>query len=441
MDRREFLNTAMAGAGLALLPGAVLPAATASDAKLHVALIGHGKQGQVLFNAMRNIPGLHFQAVCDIWDYNRKGAAGHVRALQRHLPTSYEDIDELLATEKGLDAAIIATPDFWHAQHTVKCLEAGLHVYCEKVMSNTLEGARTMVQAVEKSGKLCQIGYQRRSNPRYLYTLDQLFNGLRIFGQIVNVRGQWYRSLNSSKEALWNPRVVIKPDILNRYGFKDMRQFMNWRYFRDLSGGLILDLGSHHIDVFNWFLGSTPKSVCAFGSNDYFKEREHFDNLMAVFEYDTPQGILRACEQVVTASPGTGGYFESFMGTTCTLQMSESPTYTNISPHNYRPTEGPNWDDLLDRGFLKEKDPPPRYNSNGQIIRSHPSQTPPPDLELPGTFNKPPHQPHLENFFAAVRGETTLNCDARCAFASEAPMHSADPSARTRQTITFEKID
>ena len=154
MDRREFLNTAMAGAGLALLPGAVLPAATASDGKLHVALIGHGKQGQVLFNAMRNIPGLHFQAVCDIWDYNRKGAAGHVRALQRHLPTSYEDIDELLATEKGLDAAIIATPDFWHAQHTVKCLEAGLHVYCEKVMSNTLEGARSMLQAVEKSGKL-----------------------------------------------------------------------------------------------------------------------------------------------------------------------------------------------------------------------------------------------------------------------------------------------
>jgi len=69
MDRREFINTAVAGAGLSLLPGAVLPgdSAQAGD-KLHVALIGHGRQGSVLFDAMRNIPGLHFQAVCDIFE-------------------------------------------------------------------------------------------------------------------------------------------------------------------------------------------------------------------------------------------------------------------------------------------------------------------------------------------------------------------------------------
>jgi len=434
MDRREFLNTAVAGAGLALLPGAVPPADISAGSKLHIALIGHGRQGDVLFDAMRNIAGLHFQAVCDIWDYNRNLAVGRVRSHQTHRPTGYADVDEMLAAEKGLDAAIIATPDFWHAPHTVKCLEAGLHVYCEKAMSNTLDGARAMVRAADASGKLCQIGYQRRSNPRYRYTLEQLLNGKRIFGQIVNVSGQWNRSLASSQEIQFRPNLAVKQDILNRYGYRDMQQFMNWRHYRDLSGGLVLDLGSHQIDVYNWFLGVAPKSVCAFGSNNYFKQREQFDNIMAVFDYDAPQGAVRACEQVVTASQGIGGYFESFMGTEGTINLSEQAAYTSIVGQGNLEA----WANLVRRGFLKEKAPPLIRRSNGEIIESRPSP-PPLDCELPGELNKPPHQAHLENFFAAVRGEATLNCDARRAFASEAPMHWVNPSARTRQAIVFTK--
>ena len=434
MDRREFLNTAVGGAGLALLPGAVPPVDISTGSKLHVALIGHGRQGSVLFDAMKNIPGLRFQAVCDIWDYNRQNAVGHVYAHQGHKPTPYTDIEELLATEKGLDAAIIATPDFWHAPHTVKCLEAGMHVYCEKAMSNTLDGARAIVRAADATGRLCQIGYQRRSNPRYRYTHEQLFAGKRIFGQIVNARGQWNRSLVSSQEFQCKPSLAIKPDILNQYGYRDMQRFMNWRLYRDLSGGLILDLGCHQIDVFNWFLGVAPISVCAFGGNDYFKQREQFDNLMAVFEYDTPQGTLRASEQVMTASPGIGGYFESFMGTEGTINLSEQAVYTSITGYGSTMASCSAWNDLVRRGFLKEKDPP--RMTNGQVIGVRPSR-PLRDYELPGELNKPPHQPHLENFFAALRGGATLNCDARRAFASEAPLHWVNPSARSRQAITF----
>jgi predicted dehydrogenase len=190
ISRRDFLSKTMAGAGAGLVLGApsILRAASADGSdKIHLALVGMGKQGRVLFEAMSNIPGIHFQAVCDIWDYNLKGGIAKVRALQGHTPKGYVDIDEMLATEKGLDAVIVATPDFWHSPHTVKCLEAGLNVYCEKMMSNTIDGARAMVHAMEKSGKLCQIGHQRRSNPRYRYTLDQLINGHKICGQIINI--------------------------------------------------------------------------------------------------------------------------------------------------------------------------------------------------------------------------------------------------------------
>ena len=120
----------------------------------------------------------------------------------------------MLATEKGLDAVIVATPDFWHSPHTVKCLEAGLNVYCEKMMSNTIDGARAMVKAMEKSGKLCQIGHQRRSNPRYRFTLDKLINGNKICGQIVNINAQWNRAVNSSQDIGFNPKLAIKPEIL-----------------------------------------------------------------------------------------------------------------------------------------------------------------------------------------------------------------------------------
>jgi predicted dehydrogenase len=435
ISRRDFLSRSLAGAGAGLVLGApnILRAANADGSdKIHVALVGMGKQGRVLFESMSNIPGIHFQAVCDIWDYNLKGGMAKVRALQGHTPKGYADIDDMLATEKGLDAVIIATPDFWHSPHTVKCLEAGLHVYCEKMMSNTIDGARAMVKAMEKSGKLCQIGHQRRSNPRYRYTLDKLINGNKICGQIVNINGQWNRAVKSSQDIAFNPKLTIKQDILTKYGFKDMQQFMNWRTFRDLSGGPISDLGAHQIDIFGWFLGVTPKSVFASGGNDYFKTREHFDNVMCIFEYDTPQGGVRAFYQVLTTTSAGGGFWESFMGTEATIKISEIASASAI----YREDSAPSWDGLVERGILKRTPAPPKPPPSADVVASYESAAPE-GFELPGGFNKPAHQPHLENFFAAVRGKAKLTCDARHAFESEAPIYWVNPSALSRQPIQF----
>jgi predicted dehydrogenase len=435
LSRRDFLakSVGTVGAGLVLAAPSILRAADAGGQdKIHIALVGMGKQGRVLFEAMANIPGLHFQAVCDIWDYNLKGGIAKVRALQGHTPKGYADIDEMLATEKGLDAVIVATPDFWHSPHTVKCLEAGLNVYCEKMMSNTIEGARAMVRAMEKSGKLCQIGHQRRSNPRYRYTLDQLINKNKICGQIVNINGQWNRAVNSSQDIAFNKKLTIDPAILNKYGFADMNQFMNWRTFRSLSGGPISDLGAHQIDIFGWFLGTAPKSVYASGGHSYFKKREHFDNMMCIFEYDTPQGNVRAFYQVLTTTSSGGGFWESFMGTEGTIKISEISSTSAI----YREDSAPSWDDYVKRGILKKSAATPKPAPSADAVASYESAAPE-IFELPGGFNKPAHQAHLENFFAAVRGKATLNCDARHAFESEAPIYWVNPSALSRSPIEF----
>lgn len=446
-NRRDFLVRSVgAGAGMVLGAPAILRAQNKGDdgQKINVALVGMGKQGSVLFEAMSNIKGLHFQAVCDIWDYSLKKGMGKVRSLQGELPAHYPDLDEMLAKEKGLDAAIVALPDFWHSPATVKCLEAGVNVYCEKMMSNTIDGARLMVKAMEKTGKLCQIGHQRRSNPRYRFTKDLLIDKLKICGQIVNINAQWNRALGSSQKIAFNPKLTIKPEILNKYGFKDMDQFMNWRFYRELSGGPISDLGAHQIDIFNWYLGVKPKSVYASGGHDYFKDREHFDNVMAIFDYDTPNGGVRAFYQVLTTTSAGGGYWESFMGTEGNIKMSEQTAYSSI----FREDSAPSWDELVNKGYLKRKAAPPKPEAAGAgAIASYESK-PPEGFELPGDLPaitlsdgsstiKPPHQPHLENFFNAVRGKGKLNCDAREAFESEAPIYWVNPSALQRQPIVF----
>jgi predicted dehydrogenase len=444
ITRRDFIKgSSAAGAGLVLGAPSILSAdaLNAPSDELRVGFIGCGKQHEVLFNAMKNIPGLHYTAVCDIMKDRVGAAASRMKSTFKldYMPKRYIDAEDMLTKQTDLDAVVVATPDFWHAPHTVMALESGCNVYCEKMMSNTIEGARSIVRASESSGKLCQIGHQRRSNPRYRYTLKELIQKKKICGQIVNINGQWNRAVSSSRDIggdiMNDPkkRKILPSDkTLAKYGFKDLHQFFNWRFYRDLSGGPISDLGAHQIDIFNWFLDAQPKSVMASGGQNYFKDREHFDNVMCVFEYDTPEGGARAFYQVLTTTSAGGGYFESFMGTEGTIEISERDAFTNI----YRESSAPSWDGLVQQGYLKKGAASAPASGGADAIAAYES-APPDKFILPGALNKPPHQPHLENFFAALHGKEKLNCDARHAFESEAPIYWVNPAATNKQTILF----
>jgi hypothetical protein len=185
-----------------------------------------------------------------------------------------------------------------------------------------------------------------------------------------------------------------------------------------------------------WFLGGVPKSVMAFGGNDYFKDREVFDDIMAILEYETAAGSVRAFSQVLGTTQGNGSYFERFMGTMATIDISEIAAWTRIVPASIR-TTGTSWDELERRGFLNRIVYAPELDyETGKAIPSYTSR-PTSNYALPGGMNKPPHQPHLENFFAAIRGEAALHCDARTTFLSEAPVYYIDSAARSRMSIDF----
>jgi hypothetical protein len=173
----------------------------------------------------------------------------------------------------------------------------------------------------------------------------------------------------------------------------------------------------------------------ASGGRNFFKTREHFDNVMCVFEYDTPAGGARAFYQVLTTTSAGGGYYESFMGSEGTINISERSAYTNI----FREAGSKrSWDPLVSRGYLNKSADGGPASGGSDAIASYESAAPE-AYALPGSLNKPPHQPHLENFFNSILGKEKLNCDARHALESEAPIYWVNPAAENRETITFTK--
>jgi predicted dehydrogenase len=415
------------------------PVAPADLKEINVALLGAGAQGQVLTEAMLRIPGLRFRAVCDIWtEYNQKRVVNTLKRF-KHEVNGYEDYREMLDKEKEIEAVIIATPDFWHAQHAIDCLKAGKQVYCEKEMSNTLEGARSMVAAARETGKLLQIGHQRRSNPRYIHCYEKLLGEAKLLGRIVTLNGQWNRAVAADLGA--PDRYAIPEARLKQYGFKDMPQFRNWRWYKGLGGGPIVDLGSHQIDIYSWFLGANPSHVMASGGQLYYDPKTHewYDTVMVVYDYDTALGPAKAYYQTQTTN-GSQGYFETFMGDQGTLIISESEG--NNAGSIYRDPNAPAWDEWIQKGYVSAPQVQEvKEKSDSGAIADVRESVAPDRHTVPVALRDPYHQPHLQNFFDAVRGKAKLNCPSEVAYETAVAVLKVNEAIEAKSPLSFKPED
>ena len=435
-NRRNFLKTT--GAAAALLPTFNILSNEANtigpkDDQVNVGVIGYGAEGEILTDAAMKIPGVRFTAVCDIWEYRRKMARGRLKSLG-HTVNVYEDYREMLSKEdKNIDCCIVATPDWMHAEITNAALRAGKHVYCEKEMSNSLEKAKTMVVAQRETGKLLQIGHQRRSNPRYMHAINRVIRESKMLGRVTHAYGQWNRAVAPFLTV--KDRLNIPTETLQKYGYENMEQFLNWRWFAKYGGGPMVDLGSHQIDLFFWVWDCAPISVTAIGGNDYFN-RQMNDNVMAIYEFKTREGLInRAYYQVLTTS-SRGGFYEQFMGENGSLTISEIAARGNAAQREVR-AGVPSWDQFAKMGLVLpvKKAVAATVTSNAAIdvrVTAEADGWP-----LPVDLLKPAHMPHLENFFAAVRHGEKLNCPVDLAYESAVAVLAANRSVAERKTITF----
>ena len=166
LSRRKFLrNSSSAGVGVGLIVTSktALGQEATKDGIVRCGIIGYGDEGKALRESSLFLKDyVRFPAVADIWERNRNAGVGQIQAAEQGVGengetcTGYESAEEMLKNE-DLDCVIVASPDFVHHTHTIMGLEAGKDVYCEKLMSNSIESAREMVKPQQRTGKLCHI--------------------------------------------------------------------------------------------------------------------------------------------------------------------------------------------------------------------------------------------------------------------------------------------
>lgn len=446
LNRRNFFKGAAAAS--AFLPSFnILRAEDANvvigpkDDEINVALIGYGAEARVLSMSLVRIPGVRVRAVCDIWKFQQQNAKAFFKTYG-HAVNTYEDYREMLAKEdKNIDAVVVATPDWMHCEHACACMKAGKHVYCEKEMSNRLELAAEMCRVQQETGKLLQIGHQRRSNPRYRHCFETIVPNM--LGRITNAYAQWNRSLLPFNTAKRPP----KQDILDKYGYKNAEEFLNWRWFYKHGGGSMVDLGSHQIDMFIWAMGVPPSSVTAIGGKDAFKPaREAYDRVMCIYEFQLPDGTKNEAYYQVMSSNARGGFYEQFMGEKAALTIAEISARGNTVQrdlgNSINAWSAAEWRGFIDKGWI--------LPSSDDKIKKEVSKEIAVDTRITAlsngnplsvALNKPAHMPHLENFFAACRHGEKLNCPADLAYESAVAVLAANKSADTHQTHYFKPED
>jgi predicted dehydrogenase len=231
-----------------------------------------------------------------------------------------------------------------------------------------------------------------------------------------------------------------------------MHEFRNWRWFKRYAGGPISDLGAHQIDIFNWLLESNPRSILAGGGVDYYKTHEWYDNAVVIYEYPTKEGIVRATYQVLTTTSAGGGYHEYFMGDQGALKISENPKYTKL----YREARAPEWEEFVTKEYITrpgsgEGAPAPvkPWEKPGVKKLGGPTKATVDVREtaelsawdMPVTLDKAIHQPHLENFFDAIRHGTPLTCSSESAFATAVTVLKVNEAIAAQKMLTFAPAD
>lgn len=228
--------------------------------KLRIGVIGYGRRGTLadLFHQpdARSV----VTAVCDInedmLDDFRDNVSSDVFFTK--------DYKELLERD-DVDAVVILTEDHKHHEHTVASLKAGKHVYLEKPIAITIEDSDEILRVWKESGKKLMMGFNMRYMPMYQTMKKYIDEGF-----IGDVKAVWVRHFVGRGGSYY---------------------YQDWHKNSKYTTSLLLQKGSHDIDVIHYLAGSYTKKVAAFGGLDFYNDPKNLedDGLDSWEEYkDTP---------------------------------------------------------------------------------------------------------------------------------------------------------
>src|SRR5215831_4971936 len=196
---------------------------------LHFAIIGCGRIAQRHAEHISKTGKLI--ATCDTVVEKAKALADPYQAC------SFQVVDDMLRKVKDIDVVSVCSPNGLHAEHTIKALQAGFHVLCEKPMALTVQDCGDMITAAERANKRLFIVKQNRFNPPVAAVKKVIEEGK--LGKIYSIQ------LN----CFWNR---------NEAYYKN-----SWKGTKSLDGGTLFTQFSHFVDLLYWMIGDV-KEVCGF---------------------------------------------------------------------------------------------------------------------------------------------------------------------------------
>ena len=275
--RRDFLKSAFGAA--ASSQSRILGA----NDRIRLAGLGTGGRCRYLLGLANRIGGCEIAAVCDVYEPRR------AEAREKLAPEAREIADyRAVLDRKDIDAVIIGSPDHWHVPMSIDSVRAGKDVYVEKPVSHKMDEGLALIQAVEQTGRILQVGYQQRSWDIFRLGFE-LVRGGRL-GQVTMAESHWYQDYIRNFGKL-GPVETAKLDWKRFLGPApdqpfDPRRFLQWRWYWDFGGGALTDLYSHWGDVIHWYLGEdSPLAATAQGAKLYHKHWDCPDTIAAAWQY------------------------------------------------------------------------------------------------------------------------------------------------------------
>ena len=265
---------------------------TSPNDKIGVGLIGCNGMGFSDLTSMLKMSEIQVVALCDVDDSVLKKRTADLEKAGIKKPKLYKDYRKLLE-DKDVDVVIIGTPDHWHCLQLSDAVKAGKDVYCEKPLANSIEECNLMLNSVQASDRMVQIGQWQRSQPHFVDAIDFVHSGK--LGEIRLAKAWAYQGWMGSIPVLpdtaapagvdydmWLGPAPKRPFNANRFHF-------NFRWYWDYAGGLMTDWGVHLMDYALYGMkANTPKSVMALGGKFAYPDdaSETPDTLQTVYEYD-----------------------------------------------------------------------------------------------------------------------------------------------------------
>ena len=299
MKRSVFIKRAgILTGGLILQQPMKLFATQKGSDLIRVGIIGCGDRGTGLMGVMQKLPEqFQLTAICDVLDFRieeaKKRAGVQVKV--------FKDYRKLL-DDTTIDAVLIAPPLNMHFPIAAAALMAGKHVYLEKTMTYNIAQALELVSLSKKhSSQVLQVGHQYRYTPLYFKVKEMIGKG--YLGKLTQIDCRWDRN--------WNWRRPVPQ------GYTDRQ--INWRMYREYSGGLAAELLSHQIDFINWAFDTHPDEISGTGGIDNYKDgRETYDNIQATLRYNAA-GMIGNFG--ATCSNAHDGYLFRLKGTKGTIAL------------------------------------------------------------------------------------------------------------------------